>query len=702
MEAVECGAVSLGIVLGCFGRHPPLEELRAACGVSRDGGKAGDILRAARRYGCVAQGYRMETQNLLAGAFPVIVHWNFNHFLVVEGVAGRKVFLNDPATGPRTVALDEFDAAFTGVALRITPDEGFRRDPPPPSALRRFAPLLGRKGAAFTLTNLLGLSLIVPGVVIPAFTGVFIDEYLIHEKTDWLRPLIVAMILALLINGAMIWLQRMVMLRTRTALALGGSSRFLWRLLHLPVDFFDRRHVGDLVNRISANDKLAAVAVDQIGAAPVNLAAVAVYALTMLMLDPLLTVVCVGLGGVSVIGWKAVSRRREDAARQAAQDAGRFESASVTGMTGIETLKAAAADDDFFARWAGLQANLNESRKRLSLYGVVNAGLEPLIEGLTVAAVLGLGGLRVVDGDMTIGTLVAFQMLIGRFIAPINSLVQAFSMIDEAGADLARVGDVVDHPPAPLFAAPAASPAPLRRLSGALSLRNVTFGYNRHAPPLLTDFSLTATPGARIALVGGSGSGKSTVAKLIAGVQQPWSGEILFDGVPTDRWPRDVLTGSVGVVIQEVGAFAGTVRDNLTLWDATIRDEALTDALRDADLLDAVMARAGGLSAPVGERGGNFSGGQLQRLEIARALAGGPSILVLDEATSAVDPLSEKRIDRALRRRGCTCVIVAHRLSTVRDADEIIVLDGGQVAERGRHGELMRRDGAYRRLMSGE
>ncbi|MBP2230945.1 NHLM bacteriocin system ABC transporter peptidase/ATP-binding protein [Azospirillum agricola] len=703
MEAVECGAAALGIVLHHHGRHPPLEELRVECGVSRDGSKASDILRAARRYGCEAKGMRLEPAAALELPFPFIAHWNFNHFLVVEGVRGGRVFLNDPATGPTRVTLEAFDAAFTGIALTVEPGPEFRRDARPAGTLRQFVPLLRQAGSAVPLSVLISLLLIVPGLLIPAFTKVFVDDVLIHEKTDWLRPLIAIMIVTALVYGALSWLQQLVLLRAQTALAVGGSARFLWHLLRLPVEFFTQRHTGDVANRVAANDRLAGIAANQLGASAVNAVTALFYALVMLSLDTPLALACIALGTTNLAVWKLLARRREDAGRRLAQDLGRFESATVTGILAIETLKATATDDDYFARWSGLQANHNANQRQLGGYGLATGAVEPLIGGLTTAAILGLGGLRVVEGDMTIGTLVAFQMLVQSFMGPLSALVAVFGTLVEAKADLARVGDVMRHPQARPFAEPVGeSGAEPRRLEGRVTLEGVGFGYQRHAPPLIEDFNLEVAPGARVALVGGSGSGKSTVAKLIAGLHRPWNGVIRFDGVPMEDVPRSTLIASVGVVGQEIHVLSGSVRENLSMWDPTLPDRALAGALADADVMEVVTARPRGLSGLIDEGGANFSGGQAQRLAIARALARDPSVLILDEAMSALDPLTEQRIDEAIRRRGCTCIVVAHRLSTVRDADEILVLDRGRVVERGNHDALIARDGAYRRLMGAE
>ena len=698
MEAVECGAAALGIVLAHHGKWRPLEELRTECGVSRDGSKAKNILHGARRYGLEAKGRKTSVDSALKTPFPFIAFWNFNHFLVVEGFRRGIVYLNDPATGPRTVTLEDFDNAFTGVILVFEKSEGFKPDPKPPGMLSRLLPRTRSIRTAIVLSVLISLTLVIPGLVVPGFSKVFVDEVLIYGKDDWLIPLLLFMVAAVIVTAGLNWLAQAVLLRTESKLALTASAQFVWHLLRLPVDFFNQRHPGDISNRIDANDRIASAIAGDLGESIVSAIRVVFYGAVMVFFDWVLALVAMGLSLTNVIVFQLLIRRRADASMRVQQEFGQFQSSSVTGIQAIETLKATGTDDDYFERWAGFQAKHLNNQRRLGMYGIVANAFPPLLDGLTIAAVLGFGGWRIMEGGMTIGTLVAFQSLIQNFSGPVNALVSVGGAFQELNADLIRTEDVVKQPRDQRYADKPSDG--LDRLSGSIELRNVTFGYSRLEPPLLEDFNLTIRPGARVALVGGSGSGKSTIARLMTGLYQPWSGEILYDGRPLNAISVDTLTQSIASVSQEIILFGGTVRDNLSAWDDHLPAEEMIDALEDARILEIIAGRGGALDAQVDEGGGNFSGGQAQRIEIARALSADPSILILDEATSALDASTEAEIDAAIRRRGCTCVIVAHRLSTIRDADEIVVLNFGDVVERGSHTELVAANGPYAQLIA--
>ena len=699
MEAVECGAAALGIVLAHYGKWPPLEALREACGVSRDGSNARNMVRAARTYGLEAKGRRANLAAALSEPVPYVAFWNFNHFVVVEGVRGRFVFLNDPATGPRRVSREEFDEAFTGVLLAFAPGPDFRRERRPRSRLARLAARTAPVRGGMTLAVLMGISLVVPGLLVPGFSKIFIDNVLIGEREAWLMPLLLVMGATALVMAGLTFLNQSLLLRIRTKLSLSGSARFVWHLLHLPVGFFLQRYPGDIANRIDANDRIAATLAGPLGDSVVAMLRVVFYGAVMVLFDPVLAAIAITLSLLNVAVFRALSRARVDAAQRVQQEFGQFQSASISGIQAIETLKATGADDDYFARWAGFQARHLNNQRRIGTYEVLANAVPPLLMGLTTAAILGVGGYRVMTDQMTIGTLVAFQVLVAGLVQPINQLVAVAGTVQVLGADLDRADDVMRHPRDPSFAvAPRPDAAP--RLVGKVELSGVTFGYSPLEPPLVEGFELSVPAGARVALVGASGSGKSTIARLMTGLYRPWSGSILYDGRPIETIDRGVLARSVAVVSQEVHLFSGTVREAVGAWDDTLPEADIVAALRDAAVLTTVAARPGGLDAELSEGGTNLSGGQAQRLEIARALAADPAILILDEATSALDPATEHEIDRAIRRRGMTCVIVAHRLSTIRDADEIVVLDQGKVVERGTHEALMARDGAYRALIA--
>jgi NHLM bacteriocin system ABC transporter peptidase/ATP-binding protein len=709
MEAVECGAAALAMVLARHGRWVPLEELRAACGVSRDGSKANNMLRAARAYGLVAKGYKQEPNKLVQYPMPMIVHWNFNHFVVLEGFRGDRAYLNDPAAGPTVISAAEFDQSFTGVALVFEPGPDFRSGGERPSlahALRRR--LLGA-GAAVSFMLLVGLALVVPGVVTPTFQKVFVDSLLVQRMSTWLAPLLLLMGATAAVTGSLVWMQQHYLLRFEAKLALQSSSRFVWHALRLPITFYTQRYAGDVGGRITLNDRVARLLAGDIATTLLNLLVVVFYAVLMFQYDVVLTSIGVATAVLNIAALRFVSRRRVDQNARLMQDRGRAMGAAMGGLQTIETLKATGGESDFFVRWAGHQAKVSNGYHRLQLTTQLLSAVPPALLAINTALVIGIGGTRVMEGHLSMGMLAAFQSLMLLFLTPVNRMVALGSTLQEVGSDMNRLDDVLRariDPVAPSATLAAVEPTTRdarlddrARLTGAVELRGVTFGYSRLDPPLIHDFDLVLHPGSRVALVGGSGSGKTTIAKLVTGLYQPWVGEILFDGQPREAVPRPLMHASLAVVDQDIFLFEDTVKENMTLWDATVTEAALVQAARDACIHDELAVRQGGYGSRVEEGGRNFSGGQRQRMEIARALVGDPSILVLDEATSALDAVTEQRIDDQLRRRGCTCLIVAHRLSTIRDCDEIIVLERGKVVQRGTHEQLAAVPGAYRTLV---
>jgi NHLM bacteriocin system ABC transporter peptidase/ATP-binding protein len=705
MEAVECGAAALAIVLAHHGRWVPLEELRVACGVSRDGSKASNVVKAARTYGLVAKGFKKEPQALRSMRLPAILHWNFNHFVVLDGFHKGRVFLNDPGTGPREVTEQELDEAFTGVVMTFEPGPEFARKGEPPRLIPALRRRLAGSRAALAFVFLAGLALAIPSLVVPAFSKVFVDSVLLESRRDWLPPLLLGLGLAGLLVGLLTWIQQVYLLRLETRMAVGSSSRFLWHVLRLPTEFFSQRYAGDISSRVAINDRVAQLLSRDLATNALGAVMIVFFAAVLFQYDAVLTLVGIAVVSLNVAALRYVSRRRVDGNRRLVQDQGKLLGTAIGGLQTIETLKATGGESDLFARWAGFQAKVVNGQQELERYTQLLDAVPPLLSTINTALILGIGGLRVIDGRLSLGGLVAFQLLMAAFIAPVNRLVSLGGKLQMAEGDMNRLDDVLRYRLDPTAGRgsgelpPAGEPV---RLDGFLELRDVSFGYSRLDPPLIEGFSLILKPGSRVALVGGSGSGKSTLSRLVTGLYEPWSGEILLDGKPRAEIPPAVLTGSLAAVDQNVFLFEGTVRENLTLWDATIPLPEVVAAAKDACIHEDVAARPGGYESPVDEGGANWSGGQRQRLEIARALVGRPSILVLDEATSALDPTTESRIDESLRRRGCTCLIVAHRLSTIRDADEIIVLEKGKVVQRGTHDELKGVEGPYARLISAE
>ncbi|MEY4520146.1 MAG: hypothetical protein RLZZ499_2746 [Cyanobacteriota bacterium] len=707
MEAVECGAAALGIIMYYLGRVVPLPELRRECGVSRDGSKASNMLKAARRYGLEAKGFKKELTQLRELPLPYIVFWNFNHFLVVEGWGKEKVYLNDPATGPCTISLQEFDEAYTGVVLVMQPGEEFKPGGRQASMLLALWSRLQGTTGALTYCLIAGLLLTLVGLVVPVFTQIFVDEILIQGRQHWLRPLLLAMAIAAILQGALTLLRLRYLRRLKIKLAVGMSSRFLWHILRLPVSFYAQRFAGEISNRTSLNDQVADILSGQLATTVIDTVMLGFYVIVMSQYDLVLTAIVFGFALINVITLQSISRQRKDANQRLIQDYGKAAGASIAALQSIETLKASGLESDFFARWSGYYTKAINSQQELGVTNQTLSVLPVLLSALSAAFLLAVGGLRVMDGHLSIGMLVAFQGMMQNFQQPVDSLVSFGRTLQELDGNLIRLDDVLDNPTDPQLEQRGKTEngqTPLKpKLEGHLELQNLTFGYSRLEAPLIENFSLEVQPGQRVALVGGSGSGKSTVAKLVGGLYESWSGEILLDRQPKTEIPTQLLTNSLAMVEQDILMFSGTVRDNLTLWDTTIPDKYLKQACQDAAIDDVVQSMPGGYNAELAEGAANLSGGQRQRLEIARALVNNPSILIMDEATSALDSETEKIIDNNLRRRGCTCLIVAHRLSTIRDCDEIIVLDRGKVVQRGTHEELWQQGGVYARLIkSGE
>lgn len=705
MEAVECGAASLGMVLGYYGLYLPLEELRQVCGISRDGSKASNLVKAAQRYGLLAKGFKKKPASIREMRFPLIVFWNFNHFLVVEGIKGNEVYLNDPASGPRRVAWEEFDQSFTGVVLTFEPGPDFKPGGAHPNILAALRRRLTGSEAALTFVVLAGLGLVVPGLVIPTFTRVFVDQYLVGGLENWVMPLLIGMGLTALLRAGFTWVQEYYLLRLETGLSLATSGQFFWHILRLPIAFYDQRYRGEIGARVALNDRIAQLLSGELATTLINAVLILFYAILMFQYDVTLTLIGIGIAALNLVGLRAVARRRVDSNQKLLQDRGKLLGTALGGLQSIETLKASGGETDFFAAWSGYQAKVINTEQRLGVFTQVLAVFPPLLDSLNTLMILILGGNRIMNGDLTMGELVAFQSLMISFMAPIRQLVNLGGTLQEIQGDLGRLEDVLRYEPDPQTNVSDASPLnaqttmPLK-LSGQVEVRGLTFGYSPLDPPLIEDFNLHLQPGSRVALVGGSGSGKSTVARLIAGLYQPWAGEILFDGVPREQLPRDRLSNSLAMVDQEIFLFEGRVRENLSLWDTTLPETQMTRAAKDARIHHEIVAKPSGYDYRLAEGGRNFSGGQAQRLEIARALAGNPTLLILDEATSALDATTEKEIDDQLRQRGCTCIIVAHRLSTIRDADEIIVLEHGKIVQRGTHEALLAAENSlYARLI---
>ncbi|MFC5469188.1 NHLP family bacteriocin export ABC transporter peptidase/permease/ATPase subunit [Cohnella suwonensis] len=711
MEEVECGAAALAIVLAYYGRHVSLERLRVDCGVSRDGSNALNIVKAARNYKLTSKAFRKEPADLHEMTGPMIIHWQFNHFVVLEGFGKGKAYINDPSAGPRTVLAEEFDASFTGVVLTFEPSEQFVRQKENGGAFRSLRKRLSGTGDSIAYVVLAGLMLVVPGLVIPTFSRMFIDDVLLAGLTNWMMPLLIGMGLTALLRGLLTFLRQHYLIRLETSMAMNMSGHFFWHVLRLPLTFFQQRHAGEIVSRITINSRLAQLLGGELAVAALDLLMIVFYFILLVQYSWLLTLLGVGIALANFGYLRIVSRVQTDRNQRLMLDDGKMDGVSMSGLGMIETLKASGAESDFFNRWSGWQSKLMNTQQKLGETGQYLTTVPSFLSAINSMVILIVGGLFVMNGTFTIGMLVAFQSLMASFLDPIGRMIRLGTAWQEVSGSLNRLDDVYRYPLAPAATQshdelaeglegqlqPAAQ---ISKLQGAVKLEGVTFGYNPLEPPLISDFHLTLKPGEHVALVGGTGSGKSTIAKLITGLYEPQAGEIRFDGKLRGEIPRILLAGSLASVDQEIRLFQGTIRDNITLWDDTVPETDIVRACRDTQIHEEIASRPGAYTHLVAEGGTNFSGGQRQRLEIARALCGNPSILILDEATSALDPLTEQAVIDCLKRRGCTCITVAHRLSTIRDADEIIVLSQGKVVERGNHDRLIRMGGMYASLIA--
>ena len=711
VQPSECGAASLGIILAHYGKWVSLNELRRECGISRDGCSAADIKRAARKYGMHLRGQKLEPRHLRSLRLPAIIFWEFHHFCVLEGFLGSDYLINDPANGHRRVSEDEFDRAYTGIVLDFEPGSEFTREGRRSLIRENLWPWFKPHRTLLLIAAFCGLLAVIPALGIPLLLGEFVDRALGENRTDTTGIVGAASALALALF-ALTWLQQRVLRRMSLRVSVLQAERFVSRLLRLPNEYFVQRHAGDLAQRSELIDDVSDVGSTQLLSIVIELVLSIIFLAWMIHADLLLATFILSIGVANALILRVLSNIRLHENHRLRQERQKLIGVGTNALRKLASIHASGLENMVFSRWSGYQARELNARQRFAALGAVIAVLPALTQFAGAASVLYVGGLRIFSGDMTLGEVTAFFFIASRFLAPIGRFVDSLDRFTVLEADLQCIEDVMTaHENTPSSrqeegrtSRPISTFQGKLKLTGHLEINGLTYGYRRYQRPLIADFHVAIQPGQRVAIVGPSGSGKSTLAMLVAGLFEPWHGAILFDGYPRTEIPHEVMTDSVAFVDQHVNLFSATIRENITMWNHTVPDHMVVAAAKDACIHEQIILRPENYDSLVLEGGSNFSGGQRQRLEIARALLYRPALLILDEATSDLDPAIERRIDDALRRRGCSCLVIAHRLSTIRDCDEILVMDQGRIVQRGRHEELMNdsQSDLYRRLIAGQ
>ena len=704
MEALECGAACLAMILAYYRKWVPLEQVRLDCGVSRDGSNMKNVYLAAKHYGLEPHGYHMELETVRKEAtFPCIIHWNFNHFVVLDGFRGNKAVINDPARGTVRVSMEEFDESFTGLVMTFSPTESFV-----PSGRRKSTLAFARKrlrGAAPAVAFIILTTVITSlfGVINPVMQRILFDRLLSGTAPDWTRLFLIAVTALAVFQIIVQWAQTVYSLKINGKMAVEGNASYMWKVLRLPMNFFSQRMAGDILQRQGTNASIAGTLVDTVAPLAINTVMMVFYLVIMLRYSVIMTLVGVTALALNLLTAQYLAEKRVNVTRVQMRDEGKLASTTMAGISMTETIKSSGAEAGFFRKWSGYQASVNTQEVQFASISAKIGLIPQFISAASNYLVLFLGVIIAINGKFTLGMIVTFQSLLSYFMEPAMTLVEAGKTIQEMRTDMERVEDVMEYPDDPALSYGSENgEESYAKLKGEVELRNVTFGYATLGNPVIRNFSMHLKPGQRIAVVGASGCGKSTVSKLTCGLYQPWEGEILFDGRPISEIPRGVFTGSVAMVDQDIVLFEDTIAANIRMWDESITDFEVILAARDAQIHDDILRRPGGYQAKLIENGRDLSGGQRQRMEIARVLAQDPSIIILDEATSALDAKTEYELVRAIRDRGISCIVVAHRLSTIRDCDEIIVLDRGEIVERGTHDELIAKGGAYAELVINE
>ena len=704
LEALECGAACLTMILAYYGKIVPLEQVRSDCGVSRDGSNAGNIMKAARYYGLEASGYRIEPEYLKDNAeFPCIIHWDFNHFVVLKGFKGKKVYLNDPGRGEVEMGMEEFDRSFTGICLMFKPGESFVPGGKRKSTLNFAVNRIKTAKSALMFMIATGVITTILSVISPIFSRIFVDKLLGGQNSRWVNPFITLLALFNIVQLVMAWINAVYSLRLNGKIAAEGNASYMWKVLHLPMGFFSQRMAGDIQGRKSSNAGIAGTLVNTFAPLAMESVMMVFYLAVMLRYSIMLTAVGLAANLANVFVSRYISKKRINLSRAQFRDSAKLASFTVSGVEMIETVKASGAENAFFSRWAGYQASANAQQAKFTKLNSTVGIVPSVVSSLCGIIVEFLGVYLIMKGEFTVGKVMAFQGFLSSFTAPATTLISAGQTIQEMRTQMERIDDVMEYPDdATLKEQSPDEVEDYGKLSGSIEFRDVSFGYSPLAAPLISGMSFKVNPGDKIAFVGNTGCGKSTITKLISGLYTPRSGEILFDGKPLNEIDKNIFRGSVAVVDQDIILFEDTIANNIKMWDNSIEDFEMILSARDAQIHEDIVKREGGYNAKLNEGGSNLSGGQRQRLEIARVLAQDPTIIIMDEATSALDAQTEFDVVKSINDRGITCIVVAHRLSTIRDCDCIYVIKSGSIIDCGRHEQLMESCEYYRTLVTVE
>ena len=704
MEMLECGAASLCMILAYYNKWIPLEQVRKDCGVSRDGSSAKNIYCAAGNYGLNVKAYSFEVDEIMeSGTFPCIIHWGFNHFVVLNGFKGKNAVINDPARGYVKVPMEEFRQKFTGITLVFEPGEEFEPGGKKNSIMGFARRRLQGTGSAIIFTFLITMAIAVLGIMGPVFSRIFLDVILTPTGKDYIYLFIFGIAAVSLVQIVAVLIKEIYLLKIEGKMAIISNSEFMWHVLRLPVDFFSQRMAGDITTRQKTNQDIASAMIKIFAPLVLNFLMMIFYLTVMIEYNPYITFIVVVSVLINVILAGIISDKRINITRVMMRDKGRLDGTTFTGIEMIETIKSSGADNGFFENWAGIQASVNSRQMEYTRLNQYLGTVPVLVSKLSDIIILLLAIYLVIQGKFTVGMVLAFQGFLVLFREPAETLITATQNIQEMRTNMERVEDVMQYPTDISETGKAVQDGVVYdKLEGSIEMKNITFGYSVLEEPLIKNFNLSVHPGQRIAIVGSSGCGKSTISKLISGLYKPWTGEILFGGKKLEDINHQVFTGSLAVVDQDIILFEDTIANNIKMWDSTIEDYEMILAARDAQLHEDIMQRNGGYQYRILEGGKDFSGGQRQRMEIARVLAQDPTIIIMDEATSALDAKTEYDVVNSIKDRGITCIVIAHRLSTIRDCDEIIVMDHGVIVERGTHEELMKAQGLYTRLVINE